>query len=101
MSNISAKQVKELRERTGSGMMECKKALQEAEGDVDEAVTILRKKGQAVAEKKSGRATTEGLVESYVHPGGRVGVLIDNDHVETVLRCGDRCGQPSWTGADD
>ena len=77
MSNISAQQVKQLRERTGSGMMECKKALEEAEGDLDKAVTILRKKGQAVAEKKSGRATTEGLVDSYVHPGGRVGVLIE------------------------
>ena len=57
---ISAQQVKELREKTGSGLMECKKALQEADGNVDEAVTILRKKGQATAEKKSGRSTTEG-----------------------------------------
>ena len=74
---ISAQQVKELREKTGSGLMECKKALQEADGNVDEAVTILRKKGQATAEKKSGRSTTEGRVGSYIHTGGRVGVLIE------------------------
>ncbi len=74
---ISAQQVKALRERTGSGLMECKKALQEADGNVDEAVTILRKKGQATAEKKSGRSTTEGRVGSYIHTGGRVGVLIE------------------------
>jgi len=77
MSSISAQQVKELRERTGSGMMECKRALEEAEGNLDEAITILRKKGQAAADKKSGRATTEGLVGSYIHPGGRIGVLIE------------------------
>lgn len=77
MSNISAQQVKQLRERTGSGLMECKKALQEANGDIEEAITILRKKGQAAAEKKSGRATSEGAVGSYIHTGGRVGVLIE------------------------
>jgi len=77
MSTISAQQVKELREKTGSGLMECKKALQEAGGNVEEAVTILRKRGQAMAEKKSGRSTSEGLVGSYIHPGGRVGVLIE------------------------
>ncbi len=74
---ISAQQVKELREKTGSGLMECKKALQEADGDVDEAAIILRKKGQATAEKRSGRSTTEGRVGSYIHTGGRVGVLIE------------------------
>ena len=74
---ISAQQVKELREKTGSGLMECKKALQEADGNVEEAVTILRKKGQAAAETKSGRSTTEGRVGSYIHTGGRVGVLIE------------------------
>lgn len=77
MSTISAQQVKELREKTGSGLMECKKALQEANGDLEEAVTILRKKGQAAAEKKSGRSTSEGLIGSYIHTGGRVGVLIE------------------------
>ena len=75
--SISAQQVKELREKTGSGLMECKKALQEANGDLEEAVTILRKKGQAAAEKKSGRSTSEGAVGSYIHTGGRVGVLIE------------------------
>ncbi len=77
MSTISAQQVKELREKTGSGLMECKKALQEADGNLEEAVTILRKKGQAVAEKKSGRSTSEGAIGSYIHTGGRVGVLIE------------------------
>ena len=74
---ISAQQVKELREKTGSGLMECKKALQEADGNVNEAATILRKKGQATAEKRSGRSTKEGRVGSYIHTGGRVGVLIE------------------------
>ena len=77
MTTISAEQVKELRERTGAGLMECKKALQETNGDIDEALTILRKWGKATAAKKSGRFTTEGLVEAYIHPGGRVGVLIE------------------------
>lgn len=77
MSNISAQQVKELREKTGSGLMECKKALQESDGEIEAAIVILRKKGQAAAEKKSGRATSEGLVGSYIHTGGRVGVLIE------------------------
>jgi len=77
MSTISAQQVKELREKTGSGLMECKKALQEADGNLEEAVSILRKKGQATAEKKAGRSTSEGAVGSYIHTGGRVGVLIE------------------------
>ncbi|GMR22080.1 MAG: translation elongation factor Ts [Acidobacteriota bacterium] len=77
MSTISAQQVKELREKTGSGLMECKKALQEADGNLEEAVTILRKKGQAAAEKKAGRSTSEGAIGSYIHTGGRVGVLIE------------------------
>jgi elongation factor Ts len=77
MATISAQLVKELREKTGSGMMECKKALEEANGNLEEAITILRKRGQAAAEKKMGRSTTEGLVGSYIHPGGRVGVLIE------------------------
>lgn len=76
MSDISAEQVKNLREKTGAGLMECKKALVEAAGDLDQAVTILRKRGQAAAEKKAGRATSEGLIGSYVH-GGKIGVLIE------------------------
>jgi len=75
--NISAKLVKELREKTGAGMMECKKALEDAGGNLEEAVTLLRKRGSAAAETKLGRATAEGLVSSYIHPGGRVGVLIE------------------------
>jgi elongation factor Ts len=77
MATISAQQVKELRDKTGSGMMECKKALEDAGGNIEEAVTLLRKRGQAAAEKKMGRSVSEGLVGSYIHPGGRVGVLIE------------------------
>ena len=77
MATISAQLVKELREKTGAGMMECKKALEDASGNLEEAVTLLRKRGAAAAETKVGRATTEGLVGSYIHPGGRVGVLIE------------------------
>jgi elongation factor Ts len=69
--------VKELRDKTGAGMMECKKALEDAGGNLEEAVTLLRKRGAAAAESKVGRATSEGLVGSYIHPGGRVGVLIE------------------------
>jgi len=77
MATISAQLVKELREKTGSGLMECKKALTDADGNIEEAVTLLRKRGQAAAEKKMGRSTSEGLVGSYIHTGGRVGVLIE------------------------
>jgi elongation factor Ts len=77
MTSISAQLVKELRDKTGSGMMECKKALEDAGGDIEGAVTLLRKRGQAAAEKKFGRSTGEGLVGSYIHTGGRVGVLIE------------------------
>jgi len=77
MATISAQLVKELREKTGAGMMECKKALEDAGGNLEEAVTLLRKRGAAAAESKVGRATSEGLVGSYIHPGGRVGVLIE------------------------
>jgi elongation factor Ts len=74
---ISAGDVKALRERTGAGMMDCKAALEEAEGDVDRAIEILRVKGQASAAKRSGRATGEGVVSSYIHATGRVGVLVE------------------------
>ncbi len=76
MSNISAEQVKQLRQKTDAGLMECKKALVEAGGDLEQAVTILRKRGQATAEKKAGRTTSEGLIGSYIH-GGKIGVLIE------------------------
>ena len=76
MSDISAEQVKNLRQKTGAGLMECKKALVETDGDLDQAVTVLRKRGQAAAEKKAGRTTSEGLIGSYIH-GGKSGVLIE------------------------
>ena len=75
--SITAAQVKELRDRTGAGMMDCKKALAENDGDVDKAIEYLRTKGIAKAGKKAGRATSEGLVEAYIHPGGGVGVLVE------------------------
>ena len=74
---ISASQVKELRELTGAGMMDCKKALVEKNGNMDKAIEYLREKGLAAAAKRSGRITSEGLVESYIHGGGRIGVLIE------------------------
>jgi len=74
---VSAAMVKQLREETGAGMMDCKNALVEAAGDADKARDLLRKKGLAAAAKKAGRAASEGLVASYIHPGGRVGVLIE------------------------
>jgi elongation factor Ts len=74
---ITAAQVKKLRELTGAGMMECKAALTEAKGDMDEANTILRKRGLAQATKKAGRSTNEGLVGSYIHMGGKIGVLVE------------------------
>jgi elongation factor Ts len=69
--------VKELREKTGAGMLDCKNALVKADGDIDKAVDLLREKGLAAAAKKSGRITAEGIVESYIHMGGRIGVLIE------------------------
>lgn len=74
---VSAKDVRELREKTGAGMMDCKHALKETSGDLEKAVKLLRTKGLADAAKRSGRTTTEGLVDSYIHPGGRIGVLIE------------------------
>jgi elongation factor Ts len=87
---ISADQVKELRERTGAGMMECKKALVETGGDFDKAVDALRKAGIAKAEKRADRAASEGMVEAYIHPGNRVGVLIEvNCETDFVARTAD------------
>jgi len=79
--------IKDLRERTGSGMSDCKKALVETSGDVDKAIEFLRKKGLAKAAKKSGRIATEGLVHSYIHAGGRIGVLVEvNCETDFVAR---------------
>jgi len=77
--DIDAGLVKKLREACGAGIMECKMALTEAQGDMDEAVKILRKKGMATADKKSARATNEGTIEAYIHPGAKVGVLLEVD----------------------
>ena len=87
MADISAEQVKELRERTGAGFMDCKRALIEADGDMDRAAAILRERGLAAAAKKSSREAREGLVSSYIHTGGRVGVLIEvNCETDFVAR---------------
>jgi elongation factor Ts len=75
--NISATQVKELREKTGAPMMDCKQALTEAKGDMEQAVVVLRKKGVSVAAKKATRVTSEGSVASYIHAGGKIGVLLE------------------------
>jgi elongation factor Ts len=84
---ITATLVKELREKTGAGMMDCKKALKEVQGDLDKAVDYLRTKGIAGAAKKAGRETSQGLVEAYIHPGGQVGVLIEvNCETDFVAR---------------
>ena len=84
---ITADAVKELRERTGAGMMDCKRALEETGGDMDKAVSLLREKGLAAAAKKAGRDAREGLVSSYIHTGGRVGVLIEvNCETDFVAR---------------
>ncbi|PTX92335.1 translation elongation factor Ts [Opitutus sp. ER46] len=79
--------VADLREKTGAGLLDCKKALTEANGNVEEAITILRKKGAASAAKKAERATKEGLIESYIHVGGKVGVMIEvNCETDFVAR---------------
>jgi elongation factor Ts len=77
MTEISAQAVKDLRERTGAGFMDCKRALEATGGDVEAAVTQLREKGLAAAAKRAGRDAREGLISSYIHTGGRVGVLIE------------------------
>ena len=87
MAEFSAQDVKALRDRTGAGFMDCKRALEEAAGDIDKATTILRERGLAAAAKKSGREAREGLVSSYIHTGGRVGVLIEvNCETDFVAR---------------
>jgi elongation factor Ts len=79
MAEITAQLVKTLRERTGAGMMECKSALGEAKGDLDEAEVVLRKRGIASASKKSSRATKQGLIGTYIHHGGQIGVMVEVD----------------------
>ena len=89
-ANIPAELVKKLRDRTGAGMMECKAALQEANGDLEEATTILRKRGLAQAARKSGRTTGEGLIGAYIHQGGKIGVLVElNCESDFVARTDD------------
>ena len=87
MGNITAKLVKDLRDKTGAGMMDCKKALNETDGDIEKALEWLRKKGIASAEKKSGRVAAEGSIGSYIHTGSRVGVLLElNCETDFVAR---------------
>jgi elongation factor Ts len=88
--NISAAQVKELREKTGAPMMDCKQALNESKGDLEQAVVILRKRGVSVAAKKATRVTSEGSVASYIHAGGKIGVLVEvNCESDFVARTDD------------
>ena len=87
---ITADQVRQLREKTGAGMMECKAALAEANGNMEEAITILRKRGLAQAAKRAGRATAQGLISSYIHLGGKIGVLVEvNCETDFVARTED------------
>jgi elongation factor Ts len=90
MADISAALVKQLRDKTGAGMMECKAALTEANGNMEEAITLLRKRGLAQAAKRAGRATAQGLIGSYIHLGGRIGVLVEvNCESDFVARTDD------------
>jgi elongation factor Ts len=90
MADINAALVKQLRDVTGAGMMECKAALVEAKGSLEEATTILRKRGLATATKKAGRSTNEGIIGSYIHMGGKIGVLVEvNCESDFVARTDD------------
>ena len=93
MAEITASAVKSLREKSGAGMLDCKKALEEANGDENAAVEILRKKGIATADKKSGRVTAEGAVGSYIHMGGKVGVLVEINCESDFVARGDEFQQ--------
>ena len=85
--NISGKDVMALRERTGAGISDCKKCLEEAEGNIEKAIELLREKGMASAAKKAGRIAAEGIVDSYIHMGGKVGVLVEvNCETDFVAR---------------
>ena len=89
-ATITADQVKQLRDKTGAGMMECKAALAEANGNMDEAITLLRKRGLAQAAKRAGRATAQGAIGSYIHMGGKIGVLVEvNCESDFVARTDD------------
>ncbi|MBP8975950.1 MAG: translation elongation factor Ts [Bacteroidetes bacterium] len=77
MSSISSEVVKQLREKTGAGMMDCKRALEETKGDIEAAIELLRKKGAATAAKRADKETNQGVVESYIHAGGRIGALVE------------------------
>ncbi len=111
---ISAQEVKQLRDKTGAGIMACKRALQEADGDIEEAIALLRKKGEEIAEKRAGRATANGIVYSYIHAGGQVGVLVElNCESDFVARNEDfrqlakdiamqvAAMRPRWVSRDD
>jgi elongation factor Ts len=90
MTKISLELIQQLRDRTGIGMMDCKKALIESDGDIEKAVDLLRKKGAAVAEKRAANATAEGLIHAYIHAGARVGVMIEiNCETDFVARTED------------
>ena len=90
MTKISAKDVAELRARTGAGMMDCKNALEETSGDADKAMELLRKKGMAKADKRTGREAREGIVASYIHPPGKIGVIVEiNCETDFVARTDD------------
>src|SRR5499426_168060 len=87
---ISANQVKELREKTGAGMMDCKNALTEANGDMEQAIVVLRKKGLATAQKKAARVAAEGMIGHYIHAGGKLGVLVEvNSETDFAARSDD------------
>lgn len=114
MANITAEQVKQLRDKTGAGMMECKGALTEANGIMDDAVTLLRKRGLAQAAKRAGRATAQGTIGSYIHMGGKIGVLVEvNCESDFVARTEDfnnlvkevgmhiAAADPKWTRRED
>ena len=90
MAEITAKAVQELRKKTGLGMMDCKKALQQSDGDIEKAVEYLRKQGMSAVEKRAGRDASEGLIESYIHQGSRLGVLVEvNCETDFVARTDD------------
>ena len=92
MADISAGMVKELREKSGAGIMDCKAALAECDGDMEKAIDFLRKKGIATAAKRAGRATSEGTVQSYIHMGGKIGVLVEvNCETDFVAKTDDFC----------
>ena len=112
--SVDAGLVKQVRDACGAGIMDCKMALTEAQGDFDEAIKILRKKGMAAADKKSSRATNEGMIDYYIHPGAKVGVLIEvNCETDFVARNDDfkvfvhdvamhiAAASPAWVGRED